>query len=271
MLVATLMLAAGCAIGSDPGAVGESPSSSTEQPKAGDCRVALRTYQMKVDCLEPHSAETVFVASLTGALSSASEPPKATDEGLPVTFETCDQKAQEYLGVDWRSLPMRLGTEMPGPSDWDQGSRWIRCALHLVDLSTAELITFSGSFRRNLAELTLDCLTSDGASQPAIARADCREPHNLQLAGVTSLDASQPNPADDDWTAAEKACEPIVQKFVGLTRSQYDSGYRVTMAAFADKTWWQAGDRVVQCFLDLGATTMTGSAKGKGTRVPHYT
>ncbi|WP_253763424.1 hypothetical protein [Hamadaea flava] len=74
------MLAAGCATGGTPAGLADSPSAPPEQPKVGDCRVALGTYQMKVDCLQPHSGETVFVASLAGAFSSASEPPKATDE-----------------------------------------------------------------------------------------------------------------------------------------------------------------------------------------------
>ncbi|NUT22754.1 MAG: hypothetical protein HOV77_26600 [Hamadaea sp.] len=265
-------LVAGCSPES-PSPEAASPSPTMAVPKAGDCYVTIgggsKTFDLAKDCLDSHNREVAYVAEITGPAAAA--PPAVTDASLPVSFGICDQKVAERLGSDWRPLRAVVTITVPRPSEWEQGARWVRCDVDFLDERLSRMTAIDGSGRVNIPELSIGCFRRDAAKTETFVPVDCREPHNWEFAGATDVAATSPfRKTDDAWPEAQSACERKVQAFVGVSAAQYAKAYRARFTVLNTRAMWDAGDRTARCFLDLGRTTMTGSAQGRGTKVPRY-
>ena len=209
-----------------------SPSSPTpslsEEPLAvpavGDCYVALLVpspfndsaeQAERVACDEEHMVETIAV----GELADSASPPDQYSLEARQLYRECEQAAQEYLGMAWRSTYTWLVLSVPSRSAWADGARWYRCDLTVNEgfYQTRPART-TGNLRGNAEPIT--CLTwyATESSLMDIEPSECDVPHQGELAGVFLVPEGT-DYSDEDALTEQFAdtCEDLVLDFLGTS------------------------------------------------------
>lgn len=95
-------------------------------PEAGTCHptisaVGYRSAYAPTPCDQPHTSETLYVGTLTGADATGSRPPEADSTATRTAYATCEREANQALGADWRSGRIDLSVILPSRAGWEGG------------------------------------------------------------------------------------------------------------------------------------------------------
>ncbi|PZG21081.1 hypothetical protein C1I95_08200 [Micromonospora craterilacus] len=222
-----------------------------------------------VDCAAPHRVETVHVGAFP---DGRSEPPPIASAELRTAFADCDNRANGYVGDNWRAGRIRLAVAVPSGPGWAAGSRWYRC--DLMEVSTAEaaatVVLRTGSLRDALrapSPLRLGCQQTRagrGGVVETLRPVDCAERHDAEFAGVWQA-PDRPYPSGSaEWAPVYDGCRSVLARFASLP-DDGDLAFRSDMVVRPPGAGrWRAGDRGVRCYLWLADRAVTGSLKGVG-------
>lgn len=212
-----------------------------------------------VPCNEEHTVETVAV----GELADVARPPDMFSDRARELYRACEQGAQEYLGVAWRSTYTWLVLSVPSSAAWAEGARWYRCDL-----------TVNGGFYQQRPERTtgslrdgvepITCLTwfatDNGLSR--IEPSDCTDEHQGELAGVF------PVPEDADYgdidalvDQFDELCVPVVLDYLQADRIPDELSYWFAWPNETDFDQW------VLCLVSAEEDnrSFVGSVRGLGS------
>ncbi|MBX6751137.1 MAG: septum formation family protein [Micromonosporaceae bacterium] len=192
-------------------------------PQVGSCHVAfLSPYPFnetaeeaeRVPCDEEHMIETIAV----GELADSTAPPSESSNEARRLYRECEEAAQEFLGVAWRSTYTWLVLSVPSPTAWDQGAHWYRCDLTVNRgfYQTSPART-TGTLRGNAQPIT--CLTwfATETRLSNIEHSECNVAHQGELAGVFPVPEGTDYSDIDALTAQfEDRCLGVVRDFVGI-------------------------------------------------------
>ncbi len=228
-----------------------------------------------VPCDQSHQSETAYVGAFTGADSSRSTPPNTDSPSRKTAYTDCVGRANDYLGADWHTGYVWLGLVMPSEAAWAGGARWYRCDLLKTSDVEHSTVSSTGSVKdglRGAKPLAITCIntTESNGQVQSESPADCAQPHNGELAGVTA-GADIPWPGDSGaQKQADTACEATVAKYLGLSGTR-DQNPSVCWLFFCPRqAQWELGDRTFSCYAYAFTKSkkMTGTVKGLGTRAP---
>ncbi|NUR69352.1 MAG: septum formation family protein [Hamadaea sp.] len=208
-----------------------------------------------VDCSQPHEAETVYVGDSPGG-SEADQ------------FAFCEKKVNAALGRDWRGLRVTFEVILPTVAAIKAGAKWIRCDVREVrDIEQEMAATRTGRLKDGLDALALGCFQASGKDYTLTAVA-CGQKHNAEYVGSVTGTGSKLPETDSQWAPIHDRCAVLLAAFLGVSISQYAGKYSGLAGVVSND--WDKGERGVRCFLYLGKTKMTGSAKGKKLAPPRY-
>ncbi|GAB3856241.1 hypothetical protein GCM10029963_52240 [Micromonospora andamanensis] len=244
-------------------------------PAAGVCHeadfaevVPLGAYA-PVDCAAPHRVETVHVGAFPAARD---EPPSTGSAELRTAFADCDNRANGYVGDNWRAGRLRLAVAVPSEPGWGAGSRWYRC--DLMEVSTVEagarVVLRTGSLRdalRTASPLRLSCQqtrTDGGGVVQTLVPVACTERHDAEFAGVWAA-PDRPYPTRSaQWAPFYAGCRSVLARFAGLPDDD-DLVFRTDVVVRPPSAGrWRVGDRGIRCYLWLSDRRVTGTLKGAG-------
>ena len=166
----------------------------------------------QVPCDQAHSLETIA----SGEIDDSTWPDETSDRAHEL-YGQCEQAAQEFLGVVWRSTYSWVVLSVPSLGAWDDGAHWYRCDIALNDgFYQGSPVRTEGSLRGTAEPIT--CLTrfEDDTSLTEIEKSGCDVEHQGELASVLpvpeGLDLLNEDAVVD---ALSDACEPAVLQFLG--------------------------------------------------------
>ncbi|WBB78878.1 septum formation family protein [Micromonospora sp. WMMD882] len=244
-------------------------------PPAGVCQVAdfadvvtLAAFA-PVDCGVPHRLEVAHVGTFPPAVTA---PPAVDSAAMREAFATCDTRASQYVGDEWRVGRLRLGVALPSKPAWAAGARWYRCDLTELDTveQAARTVLRSGSLRdalKGASPLRLGCHDAQTARQLGVQRlvpVDCAKAHDAEFAGVWKA-PDRPYPGKPaDWAPVYTGCRSALARYAGLPVDDYLRFRTDVVVRPPAPTRWKVGDRGVRCYLWLSDRTVTRSLKGAG-------
>lgn len=225
-----------------------------------------------VDCDQVHIYETVHVGTFSGKPAKRENPPDARSAAMAAAFGECEEKAEEFLGADFRHGRLWLGTAIPSSAAWEGGARWFRCDLAEVDApqgapvqresSLVGALEDDSSLRLGCFDVTMD---EDGNVEDRTA-VPCEESHDAEFVGVW-------RPPDNEYLGFEdrdeeeqvyQGCREIVADYVGVPK---DGGLIFRTGVIADwmsESDWDGGDRSFRCYLWVRESGFTESLAGGG-------
>jgi Septum formation len=225
-----------------------------------------------VDCTTSHETETLYVGEFSGSAASGTTPPETDSKEAAEAFDTCETEVDKVLGYDWRDLRLALKVVTPSSAAWKGGARWFACdVIELTDLESGDTKTRTTNIQDGLPTLPLGCFTAtESGSDLTMAEVDCSKSHNSEYVGSFTPAASVAYPTSESgWKVLHDKCDNIAASFLGVSGSTFDKNYSEIAWAISKK-YWPAGNNNVRCFLWLGKSKMTGSAKGKSSSVPKW-
>ncbi|MCP2328531.1 hypothetical protein HDA40_007038 [Hamadaea flava] len=225
-----------------------------------------------VDCAKSHETETVYVGVFSGSAASASTPPDTDSKDAADAFNACEEQADKVLGQDWRDLRVELKLVTPSSAAWKGGAHWFACdVIELADLENAETKARTAAIKEGVDKLPLGCFTAtESGGDLKMAEVECSSSHNSEYVGSFEPAASVAYPTTDaGWDVLHEKCDEVAAAYMGISGSQFDKSYS-EIAWATSKKYWAAGNNNVRCFLWLGKSKMSGSAKGKKTTVPKW-
>ncbi|WP_432830599.1 septum formation family protein [Dactylosporangium sp. CA-092794] len=294
-ILASLMvvLAAGCTGSPDGGQAGgggvpsSSPAPRFRQPRVGDCYAPevssrrmsyLRPADMRLvdSCDVRHITETIQVGELTGPAARYEQPAAGVD--LSEAYTACDAASAAFLGGDRHTGRVRLRVLPPSGEQWSAGARFFHC--DLIEANTfdqdAEMIEREGSLKAALSGDTPPL--AEGCSiwpeEPDDLRpvhgllpAPCTSAHQLEFAGiVVTGPRAYPDTTDLMHVVFGADCDPVVAKYLGMTRSQLANHRQIRSVWWpTDRESWDNGDRSARCYATtFDNRTLTKPLKGAG-------
>jgi hypothetical protein len=294
-VIATALVLAGCAAAPTvgDGSLGVTwavpPTPTVPTPKVGMCTardgaepVPRVSWNMSifsspgttVECSVEHLAETYFVGTFPADTETdAAGPPEHGTPRFRFAYETCAERATEFLGGDFHTGRLSIVPVMPSDRQWAGEARWFRCeVMEIVDDLLLTIGPRSETLRdglRGAKPLALTCanakLSDDLAHFLTNTFVPCAGAHTSEMTGIyVAPDIDFPgNKAVED--AALDACYGMAATFLGLTRAELDNvlGIRWTFSG-GQRELWSVGDRSHRCYvLDYAFRTLTGSSKGR--------
>jgi hypothetical protein len=228
----------------------------------------------KVDCGTEHATETLFAGYFSGEVAAAAQPPSSLLGDSAPAYDTCEERTDSLVGGDWRDFRIRPALVLPSMGAWAAGERWFRCDVEDLAAFDGVAEPGEGHLTSRLASLRLTCfqgVKNESGGVPLKA-AKCEDAHNVEYTGSFSAGSRQDYPeSDESFAPLHERCEASLSQYLGLSVGEFMTRYRGLTAPVADKSRWNAGERGVRCFLWLGSTTWTGSAKGTRTKLPGFT
>lgn len=263
------------------------PTPAVPQPQAGGCTTGSSpaprfSWDMPLfagstpapdACGAAHLSETYFVGGYAAdADADGAARPKVGSVLFRQAYETCAQKADDFLGGDFHTARAQILPVLPTDVQWAGHARWYRCEMVEVSNASGDLKSRTGSLRdglRGTRPLALTCasntLSSDQKFIENITFTDCATPHDVELTGVfTAPDGDYPGDAQVQSTALD-ACYGVGAQYLGLNRATLDSTGGVSWSAWGgDKNRWLAGDRSFWCFMgEYPSRKLIGSIQGR--------
>jgi hypothetical protein len=233
---------------------------------------ATATEFAAVDCATQHEAETLYVGEFTGAAASASSPPSIEAAVAADAFDTCETEVNKVLGYDWRDMRLELKLITPSAQAWKGGARWFACdVVELADLENAETMRRTAGIQDALPTLPLGCFkATESGDDLTMAEVACTTSHNSEYVGSFTPAAKVGYPTSEaGWDVLHEGCDKVVADYLGISVTESNKRYS-EIAWATSKKYWKGGNNNVRCFLWLGKTKMTGSAKDKKTSVPRW-
>jgi len=236
--------------------------------------------QQSVECTVEHIAETYFVGTFPAdAETDAAGRPKLGTALFRSAYETCAERATEFLGADFHTGRLSIVPVMPSERQWAGKARWYRCELMEIVDANGTINPRSSSLRdglRGTKPLALTCgdekLSADQKYLENITFTSCTTPHDIELTGIyVAPDTEFPGDARVQ-PAALDACYGIGAGYLGLTRAMLDSTGGIRWLFWGGtRDLWSAGDRAHRCFMgEFPRRELTGSIKGqKPGTFPH--
>lgn len=177
----------------------------------------------RVPCEEEHTAETIAV----GQLAESAVRPHSTSDETRQLYNECEQAAEDFLGVPWRSTYTYLVLSVPSRSAWEDGARWYRCDLtRNRDFFLRSPDRTTGSLRGNTEPIT--CLTwfATETTLDNIEPSECDVPHQGELAGVFRVpEGSDYSDIDGLMADFHDRCERATLDFLGANQLPDGVGY----------------------------------------------
>jgi hypothetical protein len=281
-LVATLVAGCGEPVGTDGDLTDDwaaLPAPTPFVPQADVCHPSaedtgyLSTYTL-VDCARVHQAETVYVGRFPAPYADRSTPPGVGSAAVRAAFPTCDAKARQFVGADWRGARMTVRIVFPSPRGWAGGERWFRCDLTVLDqigggtvLNHPEdhPVDQVGSLRdilRHPSPLAYTCFTDTKYFR--LVPTACGKTHRYEYVGIWTTPLPSLALITANHARVWSACRSVIAAYVHIP----DDG---TMANRAGVDYvppspeaWARGDRGVRCLLWSDNRELTRSVKGAG-------
>jgi hypothetical protein len=230
-----------------------SASDGTTAPDIGACRmltpddVARPTNDTEVvSCDQPHTAQTIAVASLPEQFDAAAYD---DDKMAAYVYRMCTHEFIDFTGAD-ESLSMRTILSWawfrPSTSAWKAGARWYRCDVigggdqirTYVDLPQ----TTKGLLLGRPHDEWMVC--AQGATVSGSVKVPCSEKHDWRAVTTIVLGGqSDPYPGD---RAVQSRTRDFCSKSVGAWLDypvDYDFGY-----SWFHQAEWDAGNRRSVCW-----------------------
>ena len=237
-----------------------------------DMSVFSAVPQKSVDCTTEHLAETYFVGTFpSDAETDAAGRPKLGTALFRSAYETCAERATDFLGADFHTGRLAILPVMPSDRQWAGKARWYRCELMEIMDANGTINPRSASLRdglRGTKPLALTCgdekLSADQKFLENITFTSCTSPHDIELTGMYVAPDIE-FPGDDRvQPAALDACYGIGAGYLGLTRTMLDSTGGIRWLFWGGtRDLWSAGDRAHRCFMgEFPRRKLTGSIKG---------
>jgi len=222
-----------------------------------------------VDCKTEHESETIYVGQLTGGIAESRDLPLPSNPGLAGAYTECSGRADALLGLSWVGFRLALRLILPSADAWHGGARWYACDLVEPEVVESETLRSRTAALQADTAIALRCLqTSVTGNTAHLSELDCARPHNTEYVGSFTATASQPPVSQADWKPYHDRCKALVGSYLGISYGQVEDRYSDVAGPVSDN--FAAGQRGVRCYLWLGKTTMSGSAKGRKTGVPRW-
>lgn len=247
------------------------PEAPACHPDAYRATAPLTDYR-PVACDKSHLLETVHVGQFPEEAQELDAPPEPDSSEQRRAYRECEERAEEYLGVDFRLGRLWLGVATPSEQGWQGGARWFRCDLMEVESVYGDPVPRESSLSDALSgdsNLRLGCYAvtvEDGAVQE-MNPVGCGQEHHAEFVGIWRADGGgYPDPSDED--AEEQVysgCRERVAGYVDVPADgdlQYRTG---TIADWMSEPDWAAGDRAFRCYLWLPDRELTRSLRDAGT------
>lgn len=213
----------------------------------------------KVSCDDEHTLETIASAELADA---AAPPDEFSDEARQL-YRDCEQAAEEFLGMPFRSTYTWLILSLPSADAWDDGAHWYRCDLTANDgFYQMSVGRTTGSLRGNATPMT--CLTwfATDSSLSDIEPSECNVEHQGELAGVVAMPEDLDfNDTDALTEEIDLLCDSVVTGFLGTSEIPDALSYWFTWPNETDLDQW------AHCMVSASENNrgFTASLKGVGT------
>lgn len=233
-----------------------------------------------IECERGHTLEVVLIGTVEGNAAQATEPPAAGSEGFQAAYAACGTAANAYVGGDWHTGMLGINVQMPTRTPWAGGLRSYVCSIFALSSAYGVMSFTSASLKGTLAgdaPKAIRCLEVTGTKASdgwwdrlsALVPIDCGQPHEAEFVGTVQMGAGGTLPAADvlrKWTTDR--CYPVVAKFMGLTKAQFDTRDDIGLTwERMDQHQWDAGDRSVRCFaLFNPGKKARASIKGLGKK-----
>lgn len=253
-----------------PEPVGFTPEAGVCHPAGYQERGSLADYQ-PVDCEQPHRAETVYVGEISGEAAGEVRPPEPGTGAWRAAFEQCEQRAEEYLGADFRYGRLWLTVTVPTVDAWDGDARWLRCDIAQVNESD-EVVEREGSLEQVLlepTELSYSCsnaVLDENDNVDVLEPVACDEAHDTEFVGVFHVAADTSYPFSDDvWdNQVHPGCRELVAEFADVPRDRVEF-VTGTIGVPPGRDDFDNGDRGIRCHLWLdGDRDVSQSLQGEG-------
>ncbi|MEV0731729.1 septum formation family protein [Polymorphospora sp. NPDC050346] len=236
------------------------PEPAVVVPAVGECHpYAMRqdapaADYRPVDCGTRHQAETLHVGQFDAGVTAT---PQLGDPAMVAAFATCDGKAREWLGADWRTARLDLRAIVPTPPAWQGGARWFRCdVVERIALDDPRPVNREGSLQGALktdSELRLGCFRHrlrPGRWTDKLEPVACQETHHSEFAGVHMVaDQSREEAFGDD--RMRDGCYRVIAKYTDVPVGDVRRRVRAIVLP-PEEPEWRAGDRGVKCLLFFG-------------------
>lgn len=244
------------------------------EPKPGACslRVSYMTYRdgyEAVDCTKTHAYETVYIGQFTGDAAASSSPPGQDDAAHNAAWAECDAKATEFLGGQWRGARLFITVSVPSPGNWGGGARWFRCELSAQEpgASRRQATGLQKTLKGELAgdsPLRLGCFDIPKEDNERIKPVDCGTSHNGEYIGVFPLIGDWKDVESGKDTLNHAKCLSLIAAYAGVPDDR-NMFYRTGTYLFQPADW-EAGDRLIRCYMWQNLKPRVGSIKGAGTK-----
>jgi hypothetical protein len=249
-------------------------ATTPSSPNVGwDMSIYSASPQPTVECTAEHLAETYFVGTFPAdAETDAAGRPKLGTALFRSAYESCTQKAIDFLGADFHTGRLSVLPVMPSDRQWAGKARWYRCELLEIVDSNGTINPRTGSLKdglRGTKPLALTCgdekLSADQKYLENITFTGCTTPHDIELTGIyVASDGDYPGDAKIN-DIVPNACYGIGATYLGMTRAMLDSTGGIRWLFWGGtRDLWSAGDRSMRCFMGAyPRTKLTGSIKGR--------
>ena len=228
------------------------PSDTLTAPAEGTCRVlaiadlsARTNNSSAVDCSQPHTAQTIKVATFPTTVGSDYH----ADPVGAFAYQTCTEAFAASLGAADSVAPRaQLSWAWFGPTDdaWRRGARWFRCDAVGAPPDQSSMADIPADLTNLLAGFPPDhwltCAT--GSAFTSRVNVACDQPHTWRA--VTAVKLGQPkDPYPGDHISAVRAhnyCSDAVGAYLNYANT-YEFGYTTFHRAE-----WKAGNRRAVCW-----------------------
>lgn len=165
---------------------------------------------------------------------------------------------------------MFIGVSMPWPGNWTGGARWFRCELSAerADILRREAMPMEKGLKGELSGASplrlgrIDIPKENVPWKPV----DCGVRHNGEYVGVYPLVGSFEEIQSQRDDPNHTKCRSLIAAYAGVPDDRniyYRTGTYLQPPHDND---FDAGDRLVRCYMWLGDEPRVGSIKGVGTK-----
>lgn len=248
-------------------ATGFTPEADTCHPTVSE--VGYRSTYAPTPCDQPHTSETLYVGTLTGADATGSRPPETDSSAMRTAYATCEREVNEALGADWRSGRIGLSVILPSRAGWEGGFRWFRCDVSEYEgLNDPSVVSRTASLVGALkgdSPLRHACFkpTVSDDRVEAMTPVACTEKHRAEFVGVWTAPETDYAEFQRNEDRTGESCYKLIAEYAEVPRSdvEYRTGY-ILYAPLEEE--WLTGNRGVQCFLYVSGRSLTRSMRDAG-------
>ena len=260
---------------------GTTSSGATGVPLVGECRGPTNAATIEpptdprptVPCGGAHGAETIFVGTLPGTVTTW---PAANNDVSSDLLTTISQQCQPALAAYIGLTPGPSGTEtltrvdlafyVPTSAEFASGARWFRCDAVVYPFASDSDTTIPGTLKDAFAggRPSPELLVCEGAGGDRLA---CSLPHRAELLEVVTLTEGADVAYPGNTALGARVDKVCAARVVDLLDQRGDLRNDLTLVDYwPTAESWAGGDRTGLCGVGVVANELvSGTLRGIGT------